>query len=76
MQQVKIFSVLESDVDRLELHINTWIASTPGIRIQQISGNFAPQTETGRGAGLTGGGGNSSDLFLVILYETDAPKAG
>jgi hypothetical protein len=67
MQRVKIFKALENEHDVLELQINQWIAAT-NARILHISGNIAPQTESGRSGGLASTG-NASDVLVIVLYE-------
>jgi hypothetical protein len=67
MQQLKIFTALESDTAMLERTVNHWMA-TANVRVLQISGNIAPQTETGRPGGLSSAG-SSSDVVLFVLYE-------
>ncbi len=69
MQQMKIFVALEADAFKLEGEINRWLKANPNVRVLQMSGNIAPQTETGlKGGGLAGAGG-SSDILLCLLYE-------
>jgi hypothetical protein len=69
MQQIKVFVGLESDADAFERTVNHWI-KTSKARVLQITGNIAPQTETGKFGGLNSGG-NASDLTLFVLYEID-----
>lgn len=71
MQQVKIFKALEVEMDVLEQKVNQWIAAAGGkIKVLQITGNIAPQSESAGGkTGGLGAAGNASDVLLVILYE-------
>ncbi len=76
MRQVKLFKGIESDVTVLEGEVNAWIRQS-GVRVLNITGNIAPQSEK---PGATGGGlGKSafapSDVILIVLYET-APSSG
>ena len=71
MQQVKLFKGVENEVAALEKEVNHWIRQS-GARIVSITGNIAPQSESG---GTTSGslGGSqfaSSDVLLIILYES------
>ena len=70
MQQIKIFKALEVEMDVLEQKVNQWIAAAGGkIKVLQISGNIAPQSDAPGGKGGLGAAGNASDVLLVILYE-------
>ncbi len=68
VQQIKIFVGLESDADGMEKRVNDWIRASK-VRVLQITGNIAPQTESGKLGGGLSGGGSASDVMLVILYE-------
>lgn len=71
MQQVKIFKAMESDVDSLENEVNAWIRES-GVRVVSVTGNIAPQSE-GSGSSASGLGQGrfvSSDVLLIVLYET------
>lgn len=67
MQQIKVFVGVESDASMFERQVNHWIA-TANVRVLQISGTIAPQTEAGRPGGLSSAG-SASDLVLYVLYE-------
>jgi ABC-type glycerol-3-phosphate transport system substrate-binding protein len=69
MHQIKIFKTLEYDYEAMEKQINDWLAKT-GVKVLSISGNIAPQSETGAkmGAG-SASGGSPSDMVLFLLYE-------
>jgi len=71
MRQVKIFKTVETEVSELEGQVNAWIEET-GAKIISISGNIAPQSSTGDGKaiGLSGSQFASSDVMLIVLYET------
>ena len=70
MQQVKLFKGVESDVAGLEKEANQWIRQT-GAQIISITGNIAPQSESGgKTSGALGGSFFASDLLLIILYES------
>ncbi len=71
MQQVKIFKSIESEVAGLEQEINQWLR-TSGVRVLQISGNIAPQSQAYEPvtSGPAQGGFVPSDVLLVVLYET------
>jgi hypothetical protein len=71
MQQVKVFKGVESDTAALEKEVNDWIRQS-GVRITSVTGNIAPQSGgSGSASGTLGGGGfASSDIVLIILYET------
>jgi hypothetical protein len=69
MQQIKVFKALETEAEMLERQVNDWLAKS-GVKVLQISGNIAPQSEGGggRSGGLANTGG-ASDLLLIVLYE-------
>jgi hypothetical protein len=71
MQQVKIFKSIESEVNALEQEINEWLR-TSGVRVLQIFGNIAPQSQAYEPvtSGPAQGGFVPSDVLLVVLYET------
>ncbi len=71
MQQVKIFKGLEGDIAALEGQVNAWIRQS-GAKVIAITGNIAPQSQAvGPGAGTLGQSGfSSSDVVLIVLYET------
>lgn len=72
MQQVKIFSGLETETKRIENEINDWIKES-GVKIIQITGNIAPQAGvTENGGYLTKGVSNPSDVLVIILFEANA----
>ncbi|MBN1590161.1 MAG: hypothetical protein JW888_11645 [Pirellulales bacterium] len=73
MQQVRIFKGVESDIASLEKEVNTWIRHS-GAKIVGITGNIAPQSESGAsGSGALGGGHfAASDVLLIVLYESAA----
>lgn len=72
MQQVKIFSGLETETKRIENEINTWIKES-GVKIIQITGNIAPQAGVAENSGyLTKGVSNPSDVLVIILFEANA----
>jgi hypothetical protein len=73
MQQIKIFKALEHETQKLEDTINQWIAQS-GVRVLQISGKIAPQTELpdGADAPMRKHLYPCSDLLVVLLYETPA----
>lgn len=64
MQQVKIFKVLETEVDSLERDINKWLAESDA-RIVNITGNLAPQTPRSHPNSRE----TPSDVFVMITYE-------
>ena len=69
MQQIKIFKGVENDVSGLQEEVNHWIRQT-GARIISITGNIAPQSESGSTSGSLGGNHfASSDVLLIVLYE-------
>ena len=67
MQQVKIFEVLENDLQSLEDEINAWLRES-GARIISITGNIAPQSATSQPKARPA----PSDVLLVVLYELPA----
>ncbi len=73
MQQVKIFKGLEGDIATLENEVNSWIRQS-GTQVVAITGNIAPQSHTPQAtAGSLGQSGfPSSDVVLIVLYETPA----
>jgi hypothetical protein len=75
MQQIKIFHGLETEIDRLERMVNQWLQANPNVRVVQMSGNLAPQSETGRTGGLVSGSG-ASDVFIMLLYELRTSQNG
>jgi len=70
MQQVKIFKGIESDVSSLEQEVNRWIRQS-GAKIISITGNIAPQSDSGTSTSGALGGGHfaASDVLLIVLYE-------
>ena len=72
MQKVKIFKTVEREVSGLEDEVNRWIQES-GAKIISITGNIAPQSTAGQAkpAGLGGSQFASSDVLLVIVYETE-----
>lgn len=66
MQKVKLFKSIESDLEDLEKSINEWIEKS-GARLISVNGNIAPQSP-GTGGGLHSFA--SSDLFVIVVYET------
>jgi hypothetical protein len=69
MHQVKIFKSLEYDYEAMERQVNDWLAKT-GVHVLSMSGNIAPQSETGAKMGASSGSaGNPSDMVLFLLYE-------
>ena len=64
MQQVKIFKVLETEVEALEQDINTWLADS-GARIVNITANLAPQSPRSHPNARE----TPSDVFVMITYE-------
>ena len=64
MQQVRIFEVLETNLQELEDEINTWLRET-GVKIISITGNVAPQSQTSQPKARPA----PSDVLLVVLYE-------
>ena len=68
MTKVKIFLSVETEYTDMEHEINTWIATTKP-KILSIQGNIAPQTPTAGGVIKDGFG--ASDLFVIVLYETE-----
>jgi len=72
MQRVKFFKGTESDLVELEQEINDWLASND-VQVLNIFGNMSPQTDSAvKSKGLTGSAFPPSDLFLVVVYETDS----
>ena len=71
MQQVKIFKTMESDTGSLENEVNAWIRES-GARVVSVTGNIAPQSEASgpSATGLGQGRFVSSDVLLIVLYET------
>ncbi len=68
MQQVKLFKGVEAEVSVLEADVNDWIRES-GVRVVSIQGNIAPQTVSDSETG-TSGRFSSSDVLLVVMYET------
>lgn len=77
MQQVKIFIGVEQESNLMEQEVNAWLRDS-GARIVSVIGNIAPQTPnapSGTRGSLSEGPGRRfapSDLFLCVVYETDA----
>ena len=71
MQQVKIFKGLEGDVATLENDVNGWIRQS-GAKVVAVTGNIAPQSQPAAAAAgnLGRGAFASSDVVLIVLYET------
>ena len=70
MHQIKIFKALEFDTDKLENDVNRWLAASR-VKVVQMFGNIAPQSESPTKGQLVGnqGGTSPSDVVIVILYE-------
>lgn len=68
MNKVKIFMSVESESTIMEKEINEWIEST-GAKVISIQGNIAPQTPSS--GGMIRDTFGSSDLFVIILYESE-----
>lgn len=71
MQQVKFFKGVETDLPRLEIQINQWLAES-GVRVIQIVGNMAPQTMLNDPKSLGGPTLSPhlpSDVLVAVLYE-------
>ena len=64
MQQVKIFKVLETEVETLERDINQWLFESDA-RIVNITGNLAPQSPRAHPNARE----MPSDVFVIITYE-------
>ena len=64
MQQVRIFKSIESEITVMEEEINAWIADS-GVKVIQVTGNIAPQTEAAPGMGSF----SSSDVLITVLYD-------
>lgn len=64
MRQVKIFKSIENELWNMEKEINTWAQET-GANIIQVTGNIAPQTSSSTSHGFS-----SSDVLVIVLYET------
>jgi len=70
MQQVKFFKGIESNVDTIEKEINDWLRQS-GAKVISITGNIAPQsTKPGGGSGLGNSHFASSDVLVIVLYES------
>jgi len=71
MQQIKIFKGMESDLDSLATEVNAWIQEA-GVRVLQLTGNIAPQTQDSEHKAQTIGrvGHAASDVLIIVLYET------
>ncbi len=75
MQQIKLFKGIEGEPGQLEERINAWIREH-SVKVIQMTGNIAQQTPPAdETAGVIGKGFASSDILVVILYET-ADDAG
>jgi hypothetical protein len=69
VQRVKLFKGVETDRQGLEREINDWIEES-GARVIQVSGNIAPQTVATPSKATSTRAFDTSDLFVVILYES------
>lgn len=70
MQQVKIFEVLENNLQALEDEINAWLRES-GVRIISMTGNIAPQSAISHPKARPA----PSDVLLVVLYELPEDSA-
>lgn len=70
MQQVRIFEVLETNLQELEDEINTWLRETK-VKIISITGNVAPQSQISQPKARPA----PSDVLLVVLYEVNESEA-
>jgi hypothetical protein len=68
MSKVKIFLSVESEYTEMERDINHWLETTKP-KIISIQGNIAPQTPSS--GGMIKDTFGSSDLFVIILYESE-----
>ncbi len=69
MQQIRIFKSIESEVSEMEREVNGWLQES-GVKVINIFGNIAPQTVMSD-ASSTGRAFSPSDVFMVVLYETE-----
>lgn len=69
MQQIRIFKSIESEVGEMEREVNGWLQES-GVKVLNIFGNIAPQTVM-NDATSTGRAFSPSDIFLVVVYESD-----
>ena len=76
MHQIRIFSGLEGDSQKLAKDVNDWLRESKA-KVVNIFGNIAPQSalevhEHGRIAGADAGPSRrfaSSDIMLVVVYD-------
>ncbi|MHB0957513.1 MAG: hypothetical protein ACYC6N_29860 [Pirellulaceae bacterium] len=64
MRQLKIFKSIESELWNMEKEINNWLKEA-GVQVISVTGNISPQT-----SGSASHGFSSSDVLIVVLYES------
>ncbi|EMI21103.1 hypothetical protein RMSM_01979 [Rhodopirellula maiorica SM1] len=70
MHQVKMFKSVDTEMADMEHQINRWMRKS-GARVISITGNIAGSPN------MSGGPLSSfaaSDVFVIVLYEIDAPQ--
>jgi len=67
MHQVRLFKGVENELREFENEINGWLQDND-VKIVNVFGNIAPQSVIGDSK--LGKKFESSDLFVVIVYET------
>ncbi len=70
MQQIRIFKTIESEVGELEREVNGWLQESK-VKVINVFGNIAPQTINSEALGATGRAFSPSDIFLVVVYESN-----
>jgi hypothetical protein len=76
MHQVRIFSGIEGETEKMAKDINDWL-KTSQVKVVNVFGNIAPQSmleksDRGKIAGSDSGSGRRfapSDVMLVVVYE-------
>jgi hypothetical protein len=76
MHQIRIFTGIEGDTQRLAKDVNDWLKQSK-VKVVNVFGNIAPQSameraDPGRLAGADTGSARRfapSDVMLVVVYE-------
>ena len=76
MHQVRIFTGIEGETEKMAKEVNDWL-KTSQVKVVNVFGNMAPQSmlersERNKLAGAEGGPGRRfapSDVLLVVVYE-------
>jgi hypothetical protein len=76
MHQVRIFTGIEGETEKMAKDINDWL-KTSKVKVVNVFGNIAPQStlerpDGGKLAGADAGPGRRfapSDVMLVVVYE-------